>query len=423
MQGENESAVVIKNARIIDGTGADPIENGSLLIGGSKISQIGSSDQVTIPDGAKMIDAAGMTVIPGLIDSHLHLWGLKTDRLIDELLMNPEGVRLLTTSTRLPDLLKSGYTTVKDCGGINALFLKKAVAEGIIPGPRILAAGYFLSQTFGHGDFFHFLPMEMSDARKRGGHGDNLTCDGVAECMKAARYAMRQGADFLKISTSGGVMSERDRSEHVQFSLEEIQAMVLVARNAGTFVTAHSQSTEGMKISIEAGVKTLEHVFYPDEEVIEKGKRKNIVFVSTLSIMKRYTEGGVAVGYPEWAIRKTRIAWEKVIQSIRKLHDAQATLAAGTDSLDSPLMRLGSNSIELELLVKYCGFDPMEAIVSATRNGARACGLEDQIGTLEEGKMADLVMLKADPLKDIAMLQNSENIKYVFKGGQMVVTP
>src|SRR5207249_10190890 len=138
--------------------------------------------------------------------------------------------------------------------------------------PRILAAGYFLSQTFGHGDFLHFLPIEMSDARLRRDGGFNLTCDGVGECMKAARFALREGADFIKISTSGGVMSERDRSEHVQFTMEEVEAVVRVASNAGTFVTAHSHSTEGIRMSIDAGVHTVDHAIYPDEGAIQEGK-------------------------------------------------------------------------------------------------------------------------------------------------------
>lgn len=415
---EENPSIVIKNARIIDGTGSDPIDRGSIMISGSQLKLI--DRQVSIPSNSKVVDASGLTAIPGLIDSHVHLWGLGTDRLVDELLMIPEGVRLLTAAGRLQNLLSGGYTTVKDCGGVNALSLKEAVGRGVISGPRILAAGYFISQTFGHGDFFHFLPIEMSDARRYAGHGDNLTCDGVAECMKAARYALRQGADFLKISTSGGVMSDHDKSEHVQFTPEEIRAIVQVASNANTFVTAHCQSTEGMRISIEEGVRTLEHVFYPNKEVMELALRSNTVFVSTLSVMKCYNDGGTEAGYPAWAIRKSMLAWENVIKNIKLLHDSGVTLAAGSDLLDSPLMKLGMNSMELELLVKYCGFTPMDALVSATRNGARACGLEAEIGTLEKGKSADLVLLKGDPLKDISILQNRSTIKLVLKEGFIV---
>ena len=413
-----KTITVIKNARVINGTGADPIENRSILIEGNRITQI--DRQVSAPKSSKVIDGSGQTVIPGLIDSHLHLWGLKTDRIVDELLMVPDGVRLLRSANNLPHLLRSGYTTVKDCGGVNGLYLKRAIAERSIRGPRILAAGYFISQTFGHGDFFHFLPIEMSDARKSGGHGDNLTCDGKAECMKAARYALRQGADFIKISTSGGVMSERDKSEHVQFTSDEIRAMVQVAKNAGTFVTAHSQSTEGMKLSIEAGVRTLEHVFYPDDQVIELGKKRGTVFVSTLSIMKRYDEGGINAGYPEWAIRKSKAVWEKVVKSIKRLRDSGVTMAAGTDFLDSPLMKLGSNALELELLVKHCGYSPMDAIVAATMNGSIACAMQDQIGSIEEGKLADLVLLRKNPLEDITSLQNPESIPTVIKDGEIL---
>jgi imidazolonepropionase-like amidohydrolase len=412
-------ATVLRNGRVIDVRQGEHIDRASVVIEDGRITSLGRRNEVSAPDGAVSIDLEGKTVIPGLIDSHLHLWGLDSDRLVDELLMVPEGVRLIRASQRVHRLLEAGYTTVKDCGGTNALHIRRAIAEGTISGPRVVAAGYFLSQTFGHGDFFQSLPMRMADARETPGVS-NLTCDGVAECSKAARYALRQGADFIKISTSGGVMSEHDRSEHVQFTDEEVRAIVRVAQNVGTFVTAHCHSTEGMHISVDAGVRTIDHALYPDHEVLEKAKRKGVVFVSTLSIMKRYNEGGVKVGYPEWAVQKSRVAWERTIANMRLIHESGAVLAAGTDFLDSPLMQMGTNALELELLVRLCGLSALDALRAATINGARACGLEGRVGAIEPGMDADLVVCRGDPLKDIRVLQKRETVAMVIKDGRIV---
>jgi len=417
---EEENAVVVKGGTLIDGTGAEPVENAVVVILGSKITAVGEAGEVEVPDEARVVDATGKTVMPGLIDSHLHLMGMKTDNFIAESLIVPDGVKLLRASKDVGLLLDAGFTTVKDCGGTNALHLKRAIAERTLRGPRILAAGYALSQTFGHGDT-HFLPIEMSDVRTAHGRGMGLICDGVEECTKAARYALREGADFIKVCTTGGVMSERDSPENTQFNLDEIRAIVQVAHHAGTFVTAHCQGTEGMRNSIDGGIKTIDHAFYPDDYCIEMGKKRGVVFVSTLSIMKRINEGGVEAGYPPWGVRKSRAAWDKVVKNIARLREAGATVAAATDFCGSKLMRQGTNALELELLVKHCGFTPMDAIVSATLNGARACGLEARIGTIEKGKLADVLVVDGDPLRDVTLLQNPDRIEMVMKEGVIEV--
>lgn len=418
---EEKKVMAIKGDTLIDGTGAEPVENAVAVIEGSKITAVGKAEDVEIPKEAEVIDATGKTMMPGLIDSHMHLMGMKTDNFIEETLIVPEGVKLLRAGNDAGLLLDAGFTTVKDCGGANAVYIKRAIAEGTLRGPRILAAGYILTQTFGHADLTHFLPIEMSDVRTAHGKGIALICDGVEECTKAARYALREGADFIKVCTTGGVMSERDRPEHTQFTVDEIKAIVKVAHFAGAFVTAHCQGTEGMHNSIEGGIKTIDHAFYPDDEAIEMGKKKGVVFVPTLSIMKRINEGGLEAGYPEWAVQKSREAWDNVVKNIARLREAGATLAAATDFGGSKLMKMGTNALELELLVKHCGFTPMDAIVSATLNGAKACGLEDRIGTIEKGKLADIIIVDGDPLKDIKILQNLDRIKMVIKEGVIEV--
>lgn len=367
------------------------------------------------------MDLRGKTIMPGLIDSHLHLSGLRTDQYIAESLIVHPSLKLLRATRSCRLLLESGFTTVKDTGGENALRLKGAVAEGTTPGPRIIAAGYLLTQTFGHGDDFMFLPLEWADARSSHGLTSALICDGVEGCTKAARFALREGADFIKICTSGGVMSEKDKPEDVQYTTEEVKAIVGVAKSAGTFVTTHCMSAEGMLMSIESGVRTVDHAWFPTEEVLEKGRKRGTIFVATLSVLRKLIDGGEKAGYPEWAVRKSEGMWGTVVANMRKLHESGVTVAAGTDFLDTGIMKMGDNALELELLVKHAGFTAAEAITAMTLNGAKACGLEDRVGTIEKGKLADIIVVNGDPTTDISLLQDRERIRLVIKDGAVVV--
>jgi imidazolonepropionase-like amidohydrolase len=413
--------LVIKGGNLIDGTGAKPLKDAVILVEGTRITAVGKKGEVDIPKKIKKteIDASGKTVMPGMIDSHLHLIGMKTDRWLEEDLVRPHQLALIKSAYDAIDLLEAGFTTVKDCGGFG-IYLKRAIAEGTTRGPRILSAGYVLSQTAGHGDS-HYLPVEWVDARvtKR---GMSLLCDGVPECIKAARYALREGADFIKVCTSGGVMSMIDRPEHTQFTLEEMKAIVEEAKHVGKFVTAHCQGTDAMKNSIIAGIKTIDHAFYPDDEVIEMAKKKkDVIFVPTLSINWRIVFEGENAGYPPWAVAKGKEVWEVTIKNIAKLYKAGLTIASATDFCGSPLLKMGTNAMELELLTKHCGFKPMDALIAATRNGAKACGLENDLGTIEKGKLADIILVDGDPLKDIKVLQNKNKINMVMKEGKIEV--
>jgi len=396
-----------------------PLDDSAILIEGSKIRTVGPIGKVEIPEDAEIMDAEGKTVMPGLIDSHIHFLGLKTDNWISETAVSPAELGLIRAVIDAKNLLDAGYTTVKDCGSTSALFLREAIAEGTIRGPRILASGYVLSQTFGHGDIQYF-PIEWVDARETK-RGYTLICDGVPECIKAARYALRQGADFIKICTTGGMMSMRDKPEYTQFTLEEIKAIVQEARHVGTYVTSHSEGRGGIRNSLEGGVKTIEHAWYPDDESIEMAVKKNVIFVPTLSYDSQIMTKGEEVGYPPWAVSRIKEAWEPVIKNIANAHKAGVTMAAATDFVGSPISKLGTNAMELELLVKYCGFKPMEAIIAATANGAKACGMEKELGTLEPDKKADIIIIDGDPLKDIKILQDVGKIKMVLKDGEVKV--
>ncbi len=397
---------LIKGGTLIDGTGSDPKADVDVLIEGSSIKSVGKS--IDVPPDAEIIDAAGMTVMPGLIDSHVHFRGMIKGGMFERM-TNPLELGLIQSIGDARKLLNAGYTTAKCCGSSNALHLKEAVKEGILAGvPRIVAAGYWLSQTFGHADN-PYLPLEYVDVRTtrhRVNSTNSLICDGVDECIKATRYALRSGADFIKISTTGGFSSKGDSPTDIQYNLDEIKAIVDTAAQAGKYVTAHCElSLKAAKQSIIGGVKTLDHALLTDDETIEMAMEKAVVFVSTTGVFENAIEAG-------------RNAGVKCVESYKRMHAAGAPLAAGTDAGMGP-DEFGKNARELEMLVKYCDFSPMDAIVAATKNGAKACFMGEDTGTIEPGKYADIIVLNGDPLTDITVLQDADKILTVMLEGKI----
>ncbi|MBI2853384.1 MAG: amidohydrolase family protein [Chloroflexi bacterium] len=409
---------VIRGGLLIDGTGAEPIDGARVLVEGSRIKAVGKD--IPIPEGAQVINAVGKTVMPGLIDSHLHLWGIRTGEAIERV-MRPYELRLIKSIFDAKALLSMGYTTVKDCGGLNAIFLKKAAAEGTLTGlPRIIASGYLLSQTYGHGDM-HYFPTEYVDARSTKLHTNfKLLCDGVEQCIKATRFAMREGADFIKVCTTGGMGSERDNPSQVQFNLDEIRAIVRAAAQAGRFVTTHCEgSLAAAKQSILGGIKTIDHAFVVDDECIAMAKEQGTIFVSTLELVR-----GLSSGDQPEALEMAHKArpWAKVvIESYKQIHKSGAVLAAGSDCTGRPSFKFGTSAKELEDLVSLCGFTPMDAIVAATKHGAMACFMESQTGTVESGKLADIILIDGNPLVDIKVLQDPKRIRMVMLEGRIEI--
>jgi imidazolonepropionase-like amidohydrolase len=397
---------LIKGGTLIDGTGSAPKENADILIEGSTIKSVGNA--IDAPADAQIIDATGMTVMPGLIDAHVHFRGTIKGGLFERM-TSPLELGLIQSIGDAKKLLTYGYTTAKCCGSSNALYLKEAVTEGILTGvPRIIAAGYWLSQTFGHADL-PLLPLEYVDVRTtklRSNSTNSLLCDGVDECIKATRYALRAGADFIKISTTGGFSSRGDKPTDVQYNLDEIKAIVDTAAQAGKYVTAHCEmSLKAMKQSILGGVKTVDHALLTDDECVALAIEKGVVFVSTTIVFRKAIEAGRDVG-------------KKLMESYKRIHKAGAILATGTDT-GLGADTFGTNAVELELLVKYCDYSPMDAIVAATKNGALACFMGDRAGTIELGKYADKIIVDGNPLADITHLQDNEKIVTVMLEGKI----
>jgi len=409
---------VLTNCYVFDGLGN--LFKGSVVVEGSRIVDVGSEGSVEVPKDAEVIDLGGMYLLPGLIDAHLHLIGMRTGDFVKEPLLTPYETFVARVVKDLEELIYSGFTTVGDAGSLIAVKIKQAVNEGTVVGPRIVAAGPTLSPTFGHGDT-HYLPIEYVDFRttKKLTPLASLICDGVDECRKAARYALREDADFIKIMATGGVLSQKDRPEYRQFTLEEIKAIVDEARAAGRFVHAHAQGTEGIKNAILGGVKVIAHAIYIDEECSALAKDLDVVVVPTLSIVNKILTIGSKIGIPEWGLRKAEEANKAHISNIRKAYRLGVKIATGTDFCGGPL-RMGDNALEIKLLVESVGMEPKEALIAATRVAAEAVGLKDSVGTIEKGKIADLIAVSGNPLDNLDILMSKENIKLVVKEGRVV---
>jgi imidazolonepropionase-like amidohydrolase len=407
---EEKNTTIIINGRLIDGTGADPIENATVVIEGSIITGVGK--RIAIPKGARVIDVSGKTVMPGLINSHIHFKGGKNGRLPPK----PNPPREITMVRAADDArrnLAAGFTTVKDCGAINALFLRQAIAEGMVTGfPRIVATGYVTSHTNGMIDKPP-RPQVSGNMRKKV-EEDALICEGTEGCLKAARYSLRHGGDFIKVLASGSFFQPNIASpDGAEFSQQELEVIVKTAAKAGKFVSVHSQNCQSSKNAILAGVKTIDHASRSDDEVVALGKAHGAIFVSTLSFLKLMLEGNL----PAQAMARLKEEWDTSVEVYKMVHDTGAVLALGTDSFGDSQM----GALEMELLVKNCGFTLMQVITAITKNGADACFIGDKTGTIENGKFADIIVVDGDPLADIKIFQQVEKIKMVMLEGTICV--
>ena len=406
---EEKKITAITNGRLIDGTGAEPVKNATVIIEGSTIKKVEKRQE--IPKGATVLDVSGKTVMPGLINAHMHLAGGSSGTGPSP--YRPREVAMFKAADDAKNMLASGYTTVRDCAGRNAPFLKQAVKEGVLTGlPRIVAACCVMSQTNGPLDQAP-KPAKSRDAREND-EAEFLICDGVDECIKAARYSLKLGADFIKVFASMSFYHpDHDSLNGVTFSREEMEAFVKTAAQVGRFVTVHSQNCHSSKTSVLAGVKTIDHASRSDEEVASLGKTHGTIFVSTLAYLRVMLDGKLA----SQASAMIQKEWDVSVDAYRKIHDAGAVLAAGTDSFGDAR----EGAMEIELLTKYCGFTPMEAIVAATKHGAEACFMGDKTGTIETGKYADIIVVDGNPLANIKILQDVNKIKIVMLEGAICV--
>ena len=404
--------LAITNGIIIDGRGGDPLE-GTLLVENEHIIALGGKDQVAIPRDATVIDAMGGSILPGLIDCHVHFMLEYPD--IMRGLTTPPSLRLLQGIPRMKATLEAGVTTVRDAGGTPA-GLKIAVERGIIAGPRMQVAVSLISQTGGHGDGFFPCCVDIGLFGIRFYDVPNGVADGIEEVRKTTREILRAGADWIKLATTGGVLSVSDATTSSQLTVEEIASAVYEAAAQEKRCMAHAQGSQGIKNALIGGVASIEHGVYLNDELIDLMLEKEVYLVPTLVAPLAVTE--FAREHPDilppMMAAKANDVIEAHQQSFRHAVEAGVNIAMGTDA---GVGKHGENGRELLLMVEN-GMTTMQAIVASTQNAARLLHLDKHIGTLEVGKLADVIVVKGDILADISKIVDQTNIQLVLKGGR-----
>jgi imidazolonepropionase-like amidohydrolase len=398
---EPPAPIFIKAARLVDGRAAAPRSPAVVRVEGDRIAEVG--EHLAIPAGARVIDLGGATLLPGLIDLHTHL----TDRFgvhwEEALVTTTPPQAALWGARNARDTLLAGFTTCRDMGPTwpyTDVDLRDFIAQGGLPGPRLLVAGNYVSSTGGAGDARQFsIYLDVPLVR-------NLA-DGPDEVTKAVRTNLKHGADFIKILATGAVLSRGIPPGSQQYSDAEIQAAVTEARRWGRFVAAHAHGTEGVKAAIRAGVRTIDHGSMLDAEAVAMLKGAPTYFVPTL-----YTSEVVVTSahVPEAEKERERQIRDKQDASFRLALAAGLPIGFGSDAAVIPH---GQNARELGVRVRL-GEKPMAALVSATRLNAEILGWSDRVGTVEAGKWADLVAVPGDPTLDITLM---ERVGFVMKGG------
>ncbi len=401
----------IVNATVIDGTGRDPITRGAVVIENEHITAVGAG--VEPPRDAEIIDAAGATVMPGMIDCHVHLFG-KVAGIMDRQRL-PTSLQVLHGAKNALRTLDSGFTSVRDAGG-SPQGLKMAIAEGLIPGPRMRIAVTHFSQTGGHGDSTMPSGAKLSGPTGGGVEWPDNIVDGVDQVRLGVREALRAGADFIKFSATGGVLSPTDDPTHTAFDTEEIATFVFEARAKGKTCMSHAQGTEGIRNAVFGGVESIEHCIYPDDETLAEMKKRGTFMVPTLVApvwVLRYAERAPDSLHPE-SIRKAMDVADAHKIAVTRAIDAGVRIAFGTDQGVGPH---GRNAEELGLLVE-AGMTPMQAIVAATKTASECVHMANEVGTLEPGKLADLLLVDGNPLDDVTMLMNRDKLLMIMQGGR-----
>ncbi|MBI4187240.1 MAG: amidohydrolase family protein [Chloroflexi bacterium] len=411
MKLENEFALV--GATLIDGNGGPPRRDVTIMVKDGVIQKVAAGKR-GVKSGPRLqrVDLDGRFVMPGLIDSHLHFTGTASDDPVTWL-SEPNYLRAIRTVAQAHKVLDFGFTTVRCCGSRCDVYLRQAIEEGTVAGPRIVACGLGICRTGGHGDIRRDI-YQVSDEVLNETHPWAQRCDGVEEIRKAVRRLINQGVDFIKFWMSGGDAWEKDRNDDVHFTPEEAGAIVQEAHMCRLKVAAHCENIRAIKAAIEVGVDTIEHADMIagapglDEETCRRLVKKNIIIVPTLSV---YFVGA-------WAVKALP---QNVVDSYKLAIKSGVKLALGTDAFADRVTPYGQyNAGELKLMTDILGLTPMQAIVSATKVGAEAVGLQDRVGTVEEGKLADLLVLKGNPAEDIAVLLDRDNIEHVIKQGKLV---
>ena len=395
---------------LFDGTGNDMMENVTIIVEDGMIQSV--EDGFTEPGGdIQVVDLSDKTVLPGLIDLHVHLEGeTNPNRYIETFTMNPEA-RALRSVMFARRTLDAGFTTVRDLGGTGVnTALRDAIERGFIDGPRVVSVGKSLATTGGHADPTNGFKRELMGIP---GPAEGVV-NGVAGAREAVRQRYKNGADHIKITATGGVLSVAKSGQNPQFMDDELNAIVETANDYDMHVAAHAHGKEGMMRAVLAGVKTIEHGTLMDEEVMQAMIDHNTYYVPTILAGNFVAEKAEIDGYfPDLVRPKARELGPMIQETFAKAYDYGVAIAFGTDSGVSPH---GGNAKEFELMVE-AGMPEDEAILSSVKTASEVLGMADQIGSIEPGKYADIIAVDENPLDDITALQN---VVFVMKGGNIV---
>ena len=401
---------VLKGGTLIDGTGAGPVAGATVVVEGQRIEAVTTRSNGDWPSDAEIIDVSGMTILPGLIDCHDHMAMHSYDLAWRWGISEPQSTRALRTAKVLQETLAAGYTAVRDAAGLDTGF-KRAIDEGLIMGPRLVLSLCIISPIGGIGD--RVSPSGFSCCVPNDPLLPDCVVNSQADVRPVVRRIVRAGADVIKCATTGGASSRPGHGPlDGAFNLDEMQSLTDEAHALDRRVMCHALGGRGLRIAIEAGVDSIEHGCYLDEEpeLLDMMAQRNIFFVPTFAVYEYHRKSAL----PHVRERAHHLQ-EHHVTSLRRAFAAGVKIAAGTDAGGHGHP---SNAMEIDCLVK-AGLTPLQALRAATGWAAECLGLERDIGTVEKGKLADLVVVAGDPLADVTILQNPERIALVLKGGEI----
>jgi len=408
------AATIIHAGRLIDGRSEELQTEMSIVVEDGRITKV-VPGFLKPAEGDKLIDLSALTVMPGLMDMHTHLMAQHSKDSYTEKFFMEESDYALRSTMFARATLMAGFTTVRDLGdnGINSVSLRKAITEGWIIGPRIYTAGKSIATTGGHADPTNGLKgVYRRDASPLEG-----VINGTDDARKAVRQRYKDGADLIKLTATGGVLSLAASGQNPQFTDEELKAIVETAKDYNMVVTVHAHGAEGMKRAVLAGVNSVEHGTYMTDEIMELMKERGTYWVPTNMAGEWVAKKAEEPGYfPEIVRPKAAAIGPAIRQTFSKAYKAGVKIAFGTDSGVSPH---GENAHEFELMVEG-GMPPMKAIQSATLEGARLLRVEEKLGTLEATKLADVIAVQGNPLDDISVMRN---VVFVMKEGEVFKQP